>query len=405
MNVDSPAMTVVRPWIARWTSRVARALLLAAFGLASLPAGLGSPWPTMAGASMLISLVVLVASYVAMLATPASAGSVEVRDGRVVIEARRSLRVIETKKIAAALVVTRAHHGQPTPVVEIRTRRGTHVTIVVADEAAAHALVDAIGFGPKGRALELHIARRARRFLHPLLAVLASVIGFLGAIFTLTVVFAGSGGSWLSSSALGLWCFTAIALMYSVLKRLFAAPTVKLGSDGFAVKRRFETRRIPRWEIVGITVPRPGGPLVVESRSGHNISIDGVLVDHALLDGIAAEAERRLRIEEIHPRAGAFARDGNDVKAWKASLRSLLDAGYREAGATVEDASAVLASPGSTIEQRLGAALALRVAGEPPERIRVAAESVVDPKLRVAFEAVADDEDERLDKTLRKLAP
>src|SRR5207253_2417754 len=105
------------------------------------------------------------------------------------------------------------------------------------------------------------------------------------------------------------------------------------------------------------------------------------------LDTIAGETERRFRVEEVHPRAAAFERGGEkrDVGAWKSALRGTLDAGYRAAGTTVEDANAVLASTGSTIEQRLGAALALRVAGEPPQRIRIAADGMVDPKLRVAF--------------------
>lgn len=51
-----------------------------------------------------------------------------------------------------------------------------------------------------------------------------------------------------------------------------------------------------------------------------------------------------------------------------------------------------------------GAALALRVAGAPRERVRIAAEGAADPRVRVALEAIADDaDDEKLEKALRRL--
>jgi hypothetical protein len=75
----------------------------------------------------------------------------------------------------------------------------------------------------------------------------------------------------------------------------------------------------------------------------------------------------------------------------------MLEASYRGPTACVEDMTAVLASPLATPEERGGAALALRVAGEPPTRIRVAAESVVSEPLREALTAAAGDDDAALD--------
>ena len=78
--------------------------------------------------------------------------------------------------------------------------------------------------------------------------------------------------------------------------------------------------------------------------------------------------------------------------------------GYRSAATTVDVAAAVLRSPRATPEERVGAAVALRVAGEPPEKIRVAAEAVADDRLRVALEAVAEDaEDARVEKAMHAL--
>ncbi|MDB4946044.1 MAG: hypothetical protein JWP97_5578, partial [Labilithrix sp.] len=58
-------------------------------------------------------------------------------------------------------------------------------------------------------------------------------------------------------------------------------------------------------------------------------------------------------------------------------------------------------------EQRVGAALALRVAGEPPARIRVAAEAVVHEPTRQVLDALASDDvhdDAAVDKALRRFS-
>jgi hypothetical protein len=53
----------------------------------------------------------------------------------------------------------------------------------------------------------------------------------------------------------------------------------------------------------------------------------------------------------------------------------------------------------------VGAALALRVAGVPGARIRVAASSAADEGLRVALETVAaTDDDDAIERVLRRLA-
>ncbi len=79
-------------------------------------------------------------------------------------------------------------------------------------------------------------------------------------------------------------------------------------------------------------------------------------------------------------------------------------AGYREAsGVTVEDADAVLRNPSAPVDARIGAALALKAAGQ---RVRIAdaAAPVSDEALREALEAVAagHDEPEKLAKLLRR---
>jgi hypothetical protein len=71
---------------------------------------------------------------------------------------------------------------------------------------------------------------------------------------------------------------------------------------------------------------------------------------------------------------------------------------------TLDDARAALTSPDASPEERVGAALALKAAGEPPAELRVAAEAFVEERLRVAVEAVADGDDARAEAALQRLS-
>jgi hypothetical protein len=67
---------------------------------------------------------------------------------------------------------------------------------------------------------------------------------------------------------------------------------------------------------------------------------------------------------------------------------------YRTGAVSVEEAGAVLVSLRATGDQRIGAALALRIAGAPTEQIRVATRSIADDRVRVVIAGIADAEDE-----------
>lgn len=70
---------------------------------------------------------------------------------------------------------------------------------------------------------------------------------------------------------------------------------------------------------------------------------------------------------------------------------------------TNEDAFAVVRSAAATDDERIGAAIALRVAGE-PERVRIAADTLANDDVRDALEAIADGADDvRVERALRKI--
>ena len=139
-----------------------------------------------------------------------------------------------------------------------------------------------------------------------------------------------------------------------------------------------------------------------------------------VIDGKALDLERRGAFATLlHERfmqapapssardvtAQGFARRDRPVAEWRHDLAGRTKAGHYRASAMPEDAAAeVLVSGRAADDERAGAALALRIGGEPPERIRVAASGVADQHLRETLEAIAEEENEEaLDEMLGRL--
>jgi hypothetical protein len=160
---------------------------------------------------------------------------------------------------------------------------------------------------------------------------------------------------------------------------------------------------VARADIARVHSPSPSS-FVVERLDGTKLEVKASNARADLVAAAVTAANERLGALSAPTKAAAFERGGEDVVAWRTKLKRALDGGYREASFTVDDAMRVLDAPGATNEQRVGAALALRVAGEPPQKIRVAAGDAVDPELRAAFEAIADDEDAGLERAMGNLS-
>ena len=78
-----------------------------------------------------------------------------------------------------------------------------------------------------------------------------------------------------------------------------------------------------------------------------------------------------------------YERGGRPLAEWRDHLAQAMNqASYRHNAATVDEAATVLRSAQATPEQRVGAALAMRVAGQPKERIRVAVDAAADDRVR-----------------------
>jgi hypothetical protein len=360
-------------------------------------------WVAMLGA--------FVASFTLYFARSSNRARVTVDDGSLVVAYARRSRAVARTEIASVYAVDRPVAGGLVPTVEIALARGDLLTVRVDSAEQARALVLALGFGAGGRRVTIALDAPARRFYHLLLAVGAYQLGSLLALpfVLLGTMLAKDPAVELLTRGGSAVVGPAVLVVYTLLRRLLRPPTLTIGDDGVAYSAGLKRTFVPRAALASVEQPHPSAPLVLHTAGGAP-----VVVNASVLDPARRVAAGRVVYERLvaAPRGAeapaAFERAGRSVTAWRMHLRGLFEAGgYREAGTSVDDAAAVLRSASATPEQRVGAALALRVAGEPCERIRVAAEGAADERVRVALAAVADageDDDAPLEKALKRLA-
>jgi hypothetical protein len=339
-----------------------------------------------------VYITLFVVSYLISLVQTHFAGTLAVDVDALHVRKGAAVRTIPLASIAGALVVERAG----APAVEIELARGDRLTARFADVAVTRALVDSLGFGPRGRRVRVHLATPLRRLTHLAWAFFAYTIGSVVSAVAATLAAPLAEGE---VTSLLMWAtlpFATLAI-YEVTKRLLAAPTVTVGDDGVRIERAMGARSYP---------------LRSDLRSSRYLWVDRPRVE-ALTRLAAERAGPIARGAHAIDQRAAFARSSDPsassdrtkpFAAWSARLGELLgSASYRGAPVTADDARATLRSPDATPEERVGAALALRVAGDAPSQIRVASESLADPRLRVAIEAIADGDDARAEAALGKL--
>lgn len=204
--------------------------------------------------------------------------------------------------------------------------------------------------------------------------------------------------------------------------------TLRVGPDGLLVRwagrtRFIDTRSIARIETFGRSTGQAFDigsnmemGLVVHLRDGRAVRVALTL---GRFGGWSTEEAKQLveRIEaivapgeahDVNARVGArLARGSRDLAGWLGALRAL---GIR-AKATLRDADVdsdalwTLAS-GSNVapDVRVGAAVALAARGdEERTRLRVAAETMAEPRLRVALEAAAAGDDARIARAVARV--
>jgi hypothetical protein len=170
-----------------------------------------------------------------------------------------------------------------------------------------------------------------------------------------------------------------------VLANLGQRARVTVGVSGLLVDRRF----VGYEEIAGVEADETR--LTVKLHEGSPLEFHGG--PSPVLAKRIDEARRR-HAAGASTSAALLARGGADVDAWKQRLRVATGDGadYRTAALPEDEVWRIVCDPSADATARAGAAAVLRPqlddAGR--ERLRIAAETCAEPKLRAALEAAAD---------------
>lgn len=397
----SGAVSWTRVRVPTLLSRIAKGLYV--FGqLGSLGTILGVPFVAVVAIPGMLAYPALIVSYIMSLSQSTIAGGVEIDGSDLVVHTGGRRAVFPLAHVAGALVVERESFGARLPTVEIEMNDGDRLTLHLRDPMQARAVVNALGFGPGGRAIKTTLTKPTRRLLHPAIAIFAYFVGMT--TLGLSSFLIGRADSWFAASY-SLYPIVVVAL-FELVKRLIRPPVTTVGEDGVAYTHRWRTRFVARRDLDHVG-HADGASMVLVRKDGSRIALASHALDHARVAAVARAIDERSPPDAASPdRLAHYGRgSGMGIADWRTHLqRALNQEGYRATAAPAEEALAVLRSPGATPEQRVGAAMAARVAGIPPERIRIAADATADERVRVALEAVADDrEDAVIEKAMVRM--
>jgi hypothetical protein len=386
------------------------AALLSAVGQAEMGDGTIGLAALFAGqAFQVLALFAFVASFVLWFRRARAPGSVAVEGDTLHVERAGLSLHVRLEDVESAVPVV--HEPPALPTVELLLRGGDELSCEMPDAASAHSLAGALGFGPGQRRVRIPFATPRRRLLHPLLGLVTTWVAGMVAMVPLMLFMMRADSSQHFERVMGLRAgvtalitMLAVLGLYPLLKRIARAPELTIGDDGIVYTDGRKTRFVPRAKIWSVDQPHP--------RMATMIRSDGAPI---IIMGTGIDAERRtaatwLLRERLQAPATVnathFGRGGRSILEWRDHLRRAMDPSYRAAGTSPEDAEATLRNPGASDDEKVGAALALRVSGAEPARIRIAAEGTARDPLREAITAIADDaSDDVVERKLARMQP
>lgn len=381
----SPVTTVRAPVRAGRTAVALTALVAMIGGLCGLPLGLAAG--RLFGAlGMVFGVLAVLAVSAWGLITLTRATRFEEREVRFSAEGVEVVGGLAMKKgeITHAAFVP-ARQGAPAKV-SLRTKSAT-ADVVVGSRESARALLHAAGLD--ARALQLFgVAPFSSPTGRRGLAIVALTLALSVAAGAL-----GASAAFVGALATALLCATVIALVPN---------EIRVGSDGVLVQNRLDATFHRREDVRGAVATNRGIELDVAGRK-----VEVPMTSRTYLTELERDDQSALLQAIADMREGAAGADvgwrleraNRPVDEW---LRSLLDdpRGYRDGDLTNEALHGVLTG-GAKASARLAAALLLSRRGNDDDRarVRVAADAVAEPKLRIALDAVASEVpvgDERL---------
>lgn len=239
-----------------------------------------------------------------------------------------------------------------------------------------------------GKAADASAARQGARDRGPRFGwkLFASFLGLVvGAVLVAALLGVGDTRALI---ALGIFPPLCAAALSSVERLSQRDLTLTIGVDGATFTRAGASSTFAHGEVAAIKKEAPDVRVVLRDGRELVIDCDGLdvptaVVHDALQDAAKAAQQRPLAAE-------ALRREGRDVESWReAILARTRGSDYRERSLGREDLVRVLEHPGSTAEERIGAALALRAMdADGVTHVRAVADATVSPATREALAAV-----------------
>ncbi len=322
-----------------------------------------------------------------------------------------SERKIPVEAIESAIVIADARD----PRIELRLRADDALTLRYETLDAAREARQALRLEGRGRTERLPLYTESERRESELGG---GVLGVAGAAVPAMMLglFLGPIGLAMGVSLMLAAAFGAGSFFRSLLANVtIGADGVAFGTNGFPGTDFVPYRDIARFEITLRDLRKLDGANVLSlvRTNGERENIGTFRPsDHALASSMlerltaALEEARERGAQEAAPLADLDAR-GEAVPHWLARLQKLArpQDGYR--AESIDDASvaAMLGDANLTNEQRVGAAMLLRIRDQEGgrDRVRIASESCADPKTRAALQAIAEGEadEEALERAAR----
>jgi hypothetical protein len=384
---------------ARLLGRLSTLFLLApmvlTYGLQALAEASGRGWfesyertMPLLFAGLLGTVLFGVASALADRGASSGAVDLTVEEHDLVLHEGRRVRVIPRDRILGGIVL----HERGETVVELHLRGDRVLRAGMFNRLRAGQLVEELEVGADRRRAAVTLGGQGTALI---VSTISYPLAFLAMVSLLTSLARG----WPDVLPIALLLMTVSTLL---VRRALQPRQVVVGVDGVRVRAGLRDRFVRLDAIARVT--SAGHDLVIELHPEAEPRRRGPLTVPCPYPGVAAGLADRIRaaLELDQARARPVAvealLDAGDqpLGAWRIAVGKALrgEGRYRSAPVTTEDLRAVLDDAAAPTRLRVGAAIALRDAGDPDAQARAgrAAEACADEGTRAALEAAAEDD-------------
>lgn len=299
-------------------------------------------------------------------------------------------RIVAAREGGAVVADARALSGSVTPLadgarLEVAVEGGDTVfaafpTLEAADDALAR-----LELGPQRRALTIAATSPERATLRSLFTAAGTVVMMLIFLGMVLVKFDETPPQWLIPS----WLALTIGVAWGAV-RVVRPKLIRIGVDGVAIQGSVFSRFVSFKDVVAVEAHNSEVALTLRSGEALFVSTQTPSIVATVIHRIR-EIQKGgvpLTSDEL---AAKVAPGGRSAAALRAELATWLRGGsaFRSQPVSVTDLEALLLDPARSLGVRIGAALALRELGdEPRERVRIASEAAVEPRLSRALRVI-----------------